>query len=1334
MSDDQDFEENMPPADDDGNPKGSSDDGADATRDFENELPKKIGRFEVVRELGHGGFGVVYLANDPELKREVALKVPHEEFAQHEEFNVRFREEGQLLARIKHSGVVTVFDVGMHAGLPFVVMEYVEGAGLNQVLKTETVPHSRVVEILIEIAEALRETHKVDIIHRDLKPGNVIVGVDGHIKVVDFGLALHDDSLARDGNRVMGTRRFMAPEQIRGENHRVHGQTDIWAFGVTMYRMLTGKFPFDSDSDTEIFQSICYRDPRPLRQRNDTIDWELERICLKCLAKLIPDRYQSMADLLDDLIAFQRGATVRPIRPSSQDRVEDSRPSESKPSVSTLEHSSPVAIVPKGLRSFDGNDAEFFLELLPGPKDRYGLPESIRFWKSRTEINNELEKFSVGLIFGPSGCGKSSFVRAGLIPRLDKNVIPIYVECTSDQTEQQIVDQLTFHFSDIDPDSDLATILLDIRCGRVLHSGDRLLIVLDQFEQWLSQRNDFDNEILVNALRQCDGQRAQAILLCRDDFYLSTSQFMRWLEIPIQDGVNAMALPLFDKRHARKVLEAFGRANKDLPPIEDGPLGKPHSQFIKQAVELLAIRNRVICVQLSVMAEMMRQREWTNQELKRLGGIEGVGVRYLDEIFNGAEVPNHLSTYEAPSRAILTALLPSTLATIKGVSKTREELIDSVSAEVSRIQFEEVFQFLEEKSGLVSPVEMPRQDEDSEAMEPGFEGEMGSERSSHKSKNRVPRRYHLTHDFLVNPIREWTQQKEKETWRGRARIRFEELATQWNETKDDKFLPSMLEYGTQLVSKPDSRNRSRNIQFWRKATRKFLTRISALSFIVIASVIGFVYVNNSFQQTRIELMVSDALDCRPDAFPVLVEQLTPHRKRVAKALEKIPIENDRQRLHKLLLQLQFGIGDEESDDFANIILSSELYECENVVAALENAGNKEQMLEALGNSFAKPDLEIESKCKLAIISLFLGREKLATNLVKTPALGDPTRRSTFVDIFSSFHPNLRRIQGLGKADVDLVYSLTCAILSIPRNELSNDESRHLEIWSKTNFKESGDAGVHAASGGLVQKLTSSKNELFWTSANLDDKTKPSAIFVHPSGNWAEYEFGISLCKVGESYVSAQEIDRRLFNRFCEDQYFLSRNRIDPSKTQISPTMDHPAQNMSGRQAILFCNWLSRELDRQPCYTRDKNGNWTIDISQNGFRLPEKQEFLKMSKADALTQYHFGGNAVSRLIPHYACSIVTPFSDGKPKTLPCGSLLPTRTGLFDILGNVSEWSWKTGEDVSQIDQPYFSSCFQTAPNALQPTITFPKWSPYSSLAKIGIRVVTNSIDGESAAAH
>ncbi len=774
--------------------------------------PLCIGRYEIRAKLGRGGFGNVYRAWDPELNCDVAIKVPRADRILGAGERERFRNEARTLARIRnHPSIVTVYDVGeTDDGIVFAVMEFVDGEPLGRHIADRELTQDQSLHILMKIAEALQVAHQATIVHRDLKPSNVILDKEKTgITLVDFGLALHDDlSLADLGTEIEGTPKYMAPEQIRGENHRIDGQTDIWAFGVIMYRMLTGKHPFGARDTRELARVIRYKDPKPLRQLEPDIPREIERICLKCLSKMMGDRYQSTPDLIDELSCAidemqaltDPAAALASHRLRALDRdtgygrqiLNDSR--RSGPSgrsgvsaVSEPSQSQQLQITYKGLRPFDSNDRDFFLQLLPGPRTRDNIPESIQFWSSRIR-GDELEPLAVGLIYGPSGCGKSSFVRAGLLPVLPAQINPIYLECSSENTERRLVQQIAHRIDSVDGNDSLQDILRQIRRGIHLDPNDKLLIVLDQFEQWLHGNNRYAEQELTEALRQCDGERIICLLLIRDDFWMSTSEFMKSLDIPVREGHNALALPLFDERHARNVLVAYGRSFDRLPISADeqkSSLNAQQSRFIRDAVKSLSRDGKVICVHLSVFAQIARDRDWTASELHRLGGLKGVGVRFLDDLFPSRSGSRFRNDQDEIVKSVFRGLLPGTSTVIKGTSKSRDQLWQGLGGRFTRQAFDQVLDRLESELRLISRVDSD-----------------GLHESTDQDDRETGQIFRLTHDFLVIPIREWLDRKQKETRKGRSLQRLTELGDAWNSTGDSCYLPGLFEYLSFVFSAP----------------------------------------------------------------------------------------------------------------------------------------------------------------------------------------------------------------------------------------------------------------------------------------------------------------------------------------------------------------------------------------------------------------------------------------------------------------------------------------------------------------------------------------------------
>jgi serine/threonine protein kinase len=383
--------------------------------------------------LGEGGFGLVYLAHDDQLQRLVAIKVPHAKLVARPEDAEAYLTEARTAANLDHPNTVPVYDVGSTPHFPcFVVSKYIDGTDLSTRLKQSRLSIHESVELVATVAEALHYAHKQGLVHRDIKPGNILLDRSGKPFVADFGLALREQEVGR-GPGYAGTPAYMSPEQARGEGHRVDGRSDIFSLSVVLYELLTGRRPFKADSQDELLEQITNSEPRPLRQIDDAIPKELDRICLKALSKRVSERYSAARDMAEDLrqflaeqIANQQSNVDRkgidppsmPPRAQPLSTLMGSSRSSATSVPTPISDSQTVKIVPKGLRSFDAHDADFFLELLPGPQDREGLPDSIRFWKTRIEEKDPDSTFTVGLIYGPSGCGKSSLVKEGPVAQV----------------------------------------------------------------------------------------------------------------------------------------------------------------------------------------------------------------------------------------------------------------------------------------------------------------------------------------------------------------------------------------------------------------------------------------------------------------------------------------------------------------------------------------------------------------------------------------------------------------------------------------------------------------------------------------------------------------------------------------------------------------------------------------------------------------------------------------------------------------------------------------------------------------------------------------------------
>jgi predicted ATPase len=300
----------------------------------DDRIPARLGRYEVLAELGHGGFGTVYVGHDPMLGRRVAIKVPRRGRSATELDGLL--KEARRLAQLRHPGIVTVYDVGVEEHLCFIVTDLLEGQSLAAALKCRKFDWDESAKLVAAVADALAHAHALSMIHRDVKPGNVFLTQDGRPVLLDFGLAVSDLEAVRALGLVIGTPTYMSPEQARGESHRIDGRTDIYSLGTVLYQLLCGRAPFRSDDSLELMRRITDDDPQPPRQIVPHIPPGVEAVCLKAMAKRMADRFTTAGDFAAALRSELARASASPapaaalsirapVSPANSEAVESTR-------------------------------------------------------------------------------------------------------------------------------------------------------------------------------------------------------------------------------------------------------------------------------------------------------------------------------------------------------------------------------------------------------------------------------------------------------------------------------------------------------------------------------------------------------------------------------------------------------------------------------------------------------------------------------------------------------------------------------------------------------------------------------------------------------------------------------------------------------------------------------------------------------------------------------------------------------------------------------------------------------------------------------------------------
>ncbi len=546
-----------------------------------------------------------------------------------------------------------------------------------------------------------------------------------------------------------------------------------------------------------------------------------------------------------------------------------------------------------------------------------------------------------------------------------------------------------------------------LRRGQGIPLGKKVLIVLDQFEQWLHAKKEDQDTELVQALRQCDGGRVQSVVLVRDDFWMAATRFMRELEIRLVEGQNSAAVDLFPIRHAEKVLAAFGRAFGSLPE-RSSEIGKDHKQFLEQAVSGLAQECKVICVRLALFAEMMKGKSWTPATLKEVGGTEGVGVTFLEETFSAATAPPEHRYHQKAARAVLKALLPETGTDIKGHMQSYAELL-AASGYASRPKdFDDLIRILDSEIRLITPTD------------PEGQEKYGDPTSQIEAGQKY---YQLTHDYLVHSLKDWLTRKQKESRKGRAELLLADRASVWNARPENRQLPSLVQW-LQIKWMTQKKNWTPQQQkMMRKAGRYHAVRGLALGLLMaVTTVTGLVIREQVVEQrkaTQAAGLVQAVLNAATAQVPSVVGEMAEYRKWADPLLRQ---ENDkaaansRQKLHASLALLP--VDATQVDYLYGRLLDAGPHEVPVIRDAL--APYKDELLEKLWAVAAKPEKgkeqqRLRAACALASYDpdsqrWAKVREQVTNDLVGVPAV-----------YLATWMESLRPVRGQLQAPLAVVY-------------------------------------------------------------------------------------------------------------------------------------------------------------------------------------------------------------------------------------------------------------------------------------------------------------------------
>ncbi|MDC0713223.1 protein kinase [Stigmatella sp. ncwal1] len=637
----------------------------------------RIHQYELIRQLGSGGMGTVFLARDTRLGRRVAIKFLH---STNPEITKRFILEARATARCSHENIVIIYEVGEFRGSPFMVLEFLQGQPLNKVIAGQRLPPPRAVELVVPVVKALAVAHEHGIVHRDLKPDNIIVTESGSIKVLDFGIAkvLQDPehSLEPEGDAapllaaeppppssvnldeeisdltrrgaIMGTMPYMSPEQWRG-GARVDHRTDIWATGIMLFRMLAGKHPLDPLRGPQLVVTADYKEPMPrLRDVAPDIGPELAEVVDRCLLKNKEQRFPDAASLLRALEPFLPGRYARELR------VDES----------------PYA----GLSSFQEADADRF----------FGRSREI------AALVHRIHDQPLMAVVGPSGAGKSSFVRAGLVPLLKRSgeawealvirpgrhplaalasiVAPLVGSSTTIEEDIQAQNQLVERLY-AEPGY----------VGSVLRSRARrerrkVLLFLDQFEELYTLVPDARERLAFTACLSGIADDAtspiRVVLSIRSDFLDRVPEDERFMA-ELNQGLFFLTAPSRDGLRDALVQPAeMAGFRFETPAMVDNML--QHLESTQGALPLLQFAATKLWEERDTARRLL-----TEERYQAMGGIAGALASHADNVL--AELPFQA---RALARAVLLRLVtPERTRAIVSMEELRE-----LSKDASEIQ------------------------------------------------------------------------------------------------------------------------------------------------------------------------------------------------------------------------------------------------------------------------------------------------------------------------------------------------------------------------------------------------------------------------------------------------------------------------------------------------------------------------------------------------------------------------------------------------------------------------------------------------------------------------
>lgn len=1232
-----------------------------------SSIPKQLANLQIDSQIGNGSFGFVFLAVEHESGIKYAIKFPRASLEHFHESANRLLHESHLAADLVHPGILQSHGFESEQDFLFLRQRFIEGISFDELIQTRPTV-VQIVDLFIELAEAISYAHQNGVYHRDLKPNNILLDKTGRPHVTDFGLALLSHQKWEHSGERSGSPSYMAPEQIDGHADDFDGRTDLWSLGVIFYETLTGKKPFNATDVDLLFDDIRSHSPLSIRESRSDINTDLEKICLKCLEKDKHDRYETVGDFAAALKSWKTQFVKN----------------------SDFKLESKISL--RGLRPFQAEDHQSFVRLLPGEFDSNGLPLVVSNWKHRLE-NREIEdSLPVSIIYGKSGAGKSSFVKAGIIPAINPAIVNlIYIESRIKQTEQRICQAISKRLGIPGNIQHLGTLLETIKTN---HNSKlvnkKLVIVLDQFEQLLYRHWQLDCWF-EDAFKLADGINIHFLLVVRDDFWVSISRLMNKIDCPLDDRVNIGLVDLFDIAHAKKVLIEYGKAFGTIGA--NGPTSK-QQQFVDKAAKMLAHEGYVVCMQLVLFAELVRDKTWDASTIGKIGGKDGIGETLLESTLSNARSNRKFNSQVDLVKTILSELLPQVGSPIRENSVSLIDLSNAVERRPDDPEFQSAISLLETDLKLITAVEF----QETNVERPlDNSNSVGNEDETNEPDHVATYNcvnYQLTHDYLVSPIRNWLVRKSKESWKGRAELKFTDNFELWNRTKHSRHLLGFSDQLAADVALNKRRLQTDKLEFLRKSRRRNLLNLSFV-FLAITAVFAIVLVLLERNNRTSSLAQLDAYYVEPlSDIPKHLEALTRKRSYIEeRVLRDLNSDNEKKRILAALAYLRFN----PKSEFAAEKLIDDLSKTNNgelMRASLpELHGANMIALEVIGTKVDNADLSEQAVARLTAIALHLGDHSHAEQAFNN--VEDPTVACLVCDEVVNHLPDLN---SLSKHDACICTECVfrrasiIALASEKKPELITSTVRtHWQAFVDQQLHAPTDPGLYAVAKLIAKRWNESENIQIPASSPKPSENQNWFVRMPDSGTMRFIALGpdtfrrsteclskLLFHEKGNAFAenSVATIESRFWICECELTYrqvssFFNLDNIDALKAELSEnrpdviasaySMDRPLEYVSFYDLDRLLTWLNQQKLLDDDYY---------------FDIPTADEWEYACRAGSLSLNYWGGTNTMHLRDDYAVASDEPtLSETGAKCILCppATRLPNRFGISDMIGNVSEES-------------------------------------------------------------